>query len=45
MDEDVQITMNDVLFIADKSFLEKNGTSFKIYLNEKQAVVLESLSK
>lgn len=45
MDEDVQITMNDVLFIADKSFLEKNGTAFKIYIDDKKNVVLESLSK
>ncbi len=40
-DEDETINIQDIPFVAEKSFLEKNGTSYEISLNEDKRVTLK----
>ncbi len=40
-DEDETMIIDGVLFLAEKSFLERYGNSFRIYLNENKNVSLK----
>lgn len=39
-DEDVQTTIDDVPFVAEKDFLTKYGTAFSLSYNDNREVVL-----
>lgn len=43
-DEDVQIEISDVPFIAEEDFLAKYGKDFSLVFNENKEVVLTALS-
>jgi len=43
-DEDVQIEVSDVPFIAEEDFLTKYGKDFSLVFNENKEVVLTALS-
>lgn len=40
-DEDETVIIQEVPFVAEKSFLEKNGNIFRIYLNDDKKVSLK----
>ncbi|SDL29668.1 hypothetical protein SAMN05660337_2550 [Maridesulfovibrio ferrireducens] len=43
-DEDVQIEINEVPFVAEKDFLTKHGKDFSLTFSDKKEVVLTALA-